>query len=125
MILQTPELVFLVQTVPSPSSRTGWSLYLWTSQTTNAHFFLNFSFPAFFGCRFWLPTTQFWVSWCWLCNDQPVNVLLFSWTFCIYMCTSFWFTFQVSVFSHGVKDSLVHMDALRLQLEWSPAPYIS
>ncbi len=25
MILQTPELGFLVQTVPSPTSRTGWS----------------------------------------------------------------------------------------------------
>jgi hypothetical protein len=41
------------------------------------------------------------------------------------MCTSFWFTFQVSVFSQEVEDSLVHMHALRLQLEWSPAPYIS
>jgi hypothetical protein len=41
------------------------------------------------------------------------------------MCTSFWFTFQVSVFSREVEDSLVQMHALGLQLEWSPVPYIS
>lgn len=79
MILQTPELGFLVQTVPSPSSRTGWSptfgLFQQQMRTTGDRSFVDF------GCL----TTQFWVSWCWLCNNQPVNVL-FSIGLFAYIC---------------------------------------